>query len=118
MENGHTILIVDDDAAGRAMLGLCLRQAGCRVLAVPDGQEALSVLARTACDFLITDAKMDKMSGFELANHAKKARPELNIAMISAAAHEDDINGYPIDKFFSKPLEVDRIIEWIEGPAS
>ena len=108
-----TILIVDDDASGRAMLSLSLRQAGYRVLTASGGEEALAALEQEDCDCLITDAKMRPMDGFELTSRAKRLRPELRIAMISAVYSENDIRTRPIDRFFPKPVPVDALLDWI-----
>jgi CheY-like chemotaxis protein len=104
MDQQTTILLVDDDPAGRAILGLSLRRAGFRVLCAESGEEALRLLARKACDWLVTDARMRPMDGFQLSLKAKILCPKLRIVMISALHHEADSDGYPIERFFAKPV--------------
>lgn len=107
------ILLVDDDVSGRAMLRLSLRQAGHEVLTAADGPEALALLKEAPCDVLITDARMKPMDGFALSLAARKLRPKLRIAMISALCSESDINGYPIEKFFPKPVALEPVLSWL-----
>jgi len=108
-----TVLLVDDDKSGRAMLRLSLKQAGYEMLTAADGPEALRLLQETPCDALITDARMKPMDGFELSAKAKSIRPALRIAMMSAIASEHDISGYPIDKFFAKPVALESLQSWL-----
>jgi CheY-like chemotaxis protein len=107
------VLVVDDDASGRVMLSLSLRQAGHQVLSASSGEEALRTLERESFDCLVTDAKMQPMDGFELSSRAKLMKPALRIAMISAVHGSGDIRARPIEKFFPKPVPVDELLDWI-----
>lgn len=113
MSDPGAVLVVDDDAPGRAMLGLILRQAGLKVVTAGGGPEALQVLGRVDCSAMITDAKMSPMDGFELSEKAKELKPSLRIAMISAVCSESDIADKPIDKFFAKPVAMDGLLDWL-----
>ena len=108
-----SILVVDDDYSGRAMLSLSLKQAGFPVQAAADGEEALRFLSERRYDWLITDAKMRPMDGFALSQAAKRIQPDLRVVMISAVYTERDAGGYPIEKFFAKPVPVDQLVDWI-----
>lgn len=109
------LLVVDDDDAGREILGLTLRQAGFHVKAVSGGEEALKLLRRKQFDILVTDARMSPIDGFELSSRAKKLRPRLRILMMSALDTERDTREYPIDQFYAKPVPVDRLLNWLSA---
>lgn len=113
MAKPMTVLLVDDDKSGRAMLRLSLKQGGYAVLTAADGPEALRLLQETPCEALITDARMKPMDGFELSIKAKAIRPALRIAMMSAVAAAYDISGYPIDRFFTKPVALESVLGWL-----
>lgn len=118
MERG-AILVVDDDSAARAMLGLSLRRAGFSVVTAADGRQALDALEKNPIVCLITDAVMRPMDGFELSRRAKALRPRLKIAMVSAiesAAGRREAPT-PIDRFFAKPIPVDGLLGWLAGSA-
>lgn len=115
MNTPSTILVVDDDAPGRAIMSLVLRQAGYAVRTASSGEEALKLLREHPCHWLITDARMRPMDGFELARQAKSLQPGLRIVMISALYTERDAAGLPIDKFFPKPVPVDELLGWLSG---
>ncbi|MBI3553379.1 MAG: response regulator [Elusimicrobia bacterium] len=113
MSNFDSILVVDDDASGRAMLGLSLRQAGYTVSCAASGPEALSLLNEKPFDWLLTDARMTPMDGFELSRRARRIKPDLRIMMMSAVCSEKDTAGYPIEKFFQKPIPMENLLQWI-----
>lgn len=89
----YSMLLVDDESATReGLLRLPLwHRLGIRpVLQAADGVEALEVLAQERPDILLTDVKMPRMGGAELARRARALYPEIKIVFISGY---DDI-GY------------------------
>ncbi|MCY7353841.1 MAG: response regulator [Lysobacter sp.] len=60
------VLIADDYAANRMVLQRLLQKAGHRVVAVEDGEEALSALEASDYDVVIVDLHMPGISGLDL----------------------------------------------------
>ncbi len=108
-----SVLIVDDDAAGLAMLSLSLRQSGFLVRTAESGEAALKLLRANRADWLVTDLRMHPMDGIELAAQAKSLQPDLRVVMVSAVYGERDQAAPEVEKFFPKPLAVDRLIDWL-----
>jgi CheY-like chemotaxis protein len=79
------LLVIDDDAAVRASLGLVLRLAGHEILEAQDGQAGLAVLGATHVDAVITDVLMPGIDGVELAERIKAADPHLPVIAISGS---------------------------------
>jgi CheY-like chemotaxis protein len=113
MEKRSAVLVVEDDASLRTILGLSLRRAGYPTLTAASGGEALELLAATPVGFMITDGRMDAMDGFELSKRAKSLVPELRIAMHSGVFVADDAAGSPIERVFEKPILIAGILEWL-----
>ncbi len=109
------VLVVDDDASLRTLLGLSLRRAGYLTLTAASGLEALELLASRPIAFMVTDGCMSAMDGFELSRRAKGLCPGLRIAMISALFGRHDGDGAPIERIFEKPAEVADLVAWL-GP--
>jgi CheY-like chemotaxis protein len=81
----RTVLLVDDDALVRSLLGRVLSEDGYAVLVAADGQEALA-LASTLdgqLSLVVTDVRMPVMDGLELASHLIESNPKLPIMFIS-----------------------------------
>jgi two-component system, cell cycle sensor histidine kinase and response regulator CckA len=80
----ETILLVEDDAMLREAAREYLKCLGYRVLRAGDGEEALQT-AKSAgqIDALVTDLKMPKMGGKELAAKLTAARPAIKVMFVS-----------------------------------
>lgn len=77
-------LIVDDQRGPRRSLALLLESAGMRVREAASGAEALRRLAAEPFDVLITDLRMEGMSGNELLREVKQRHPSLPVILITA----------------------------------
>jgi len=67
-----TIMIVDDSASIRQVVGLTLKGAGFEVIDAVDGVDALKKLNGVKIHLLITDVNMPNMDGITLVQEAKK----------------------------------------------
>jgi two-component system, chemotaxis family, sensor kinase CheA len=91
----QTVLLVDDSAFFRNMLGPVLKAAGYRVSVATNAQEGLGVLrSGQKFDVILTDIEMPEMNGFEFAEMIRadrklSATPIIALSsMISPAAIE------------------------------
>ncbi len=95
------VLLVDDSFVTREMERRLLADAGLSVLVAGDGQEALTILAETSVDCLVTDIEMPEMDGLELTRRVRslpqlahlpvvvvstRDRPEDRLAGLAAGA--------------------------------
>ena len=78
------VLVVDDQRSPRRSLALLLENAGMRAGQAASGVEALAELDRNDYDILITDLRMDGMSGIELLQNVKTRHPRLPVILITA----------------------------------
>jgi len=101
----HTVLVVDDDAAVLDVIACMLEDLGCEVVFANSGVEALDVLAHSRkISILITDINMPVMDGHELAERAKRLRPNLKILQLSGRERRRD--AFPM---ISKPFSEDEL---------
>ena len=88
---GARALLVEDDAAVRAIAEELLIRAGCELVLVADPDRALELTEDgEPYDVLITDLVMPKTTGIELARAIREMRPEVPVLFVS---------GYPRNKF-------------------
>jgi len=91
----HIVLVVDDDASVLEVVAAMLEDLGCDVISASSGMEALDQLRRNEhISILITDINMPGMDGHELAERAKRIRPELKVLQLSGRERRRD--GYPM----------------------
>jgi two-component system response regulator FlrC len=78
------VLVVEDDAALREALVDTLRAAGLSVLAAPEAQGALQVLASEDIGLVISDVHMPGANGYELLSSIKRMRPYMPVVLMTA----------------------------------
>jgi two-component system, cell cycle response regulator len=84
------ILVVDDSAVDRCLLGRILQDEGHEVAVADDGQQALRLARRTCPQMILTDWMMPRLSGVELCA-ALRGSPELaHTYVIVMTAQEDN----------------------------
>ena len=66
-----TIMIVDDSASLRQVVGITLKGAGYEVLEAQDGKDALSKLVGQKIHLIISDVNMPNMDGITFVRNAK-----------------------------------------------
>ncbi len=122
------ILLVDDDAALRALIALRLEGNGFEVTAVDNGEAALAALAQARPDAVLTDIQMPGMDGMALFRAIHARDPALPVIVLTAhgtipdavAATQQGLFGY-----LTKPYDPPTLIELLNratrlggGPAA
>lgn len=118
------ILVVDDQKNMRTTTGLLLRQAGHEVQEAASGEEALRLLEGSNFDLLLTDLRMEPMSGTELLARALQIQPGLQVIVMTAFGSIDSAveamrlgaTDYLSKPFKSGELEV-RVAKALENRA-
>ena len=110
-----TLLIADDDAAVRRVLGRALERFGYRVLSAADGAEALATIERRewAVDLIISDANMPKMSGPELYRALRASGRAMRFLATSGGAarlQADAAEPDPYLRVLPKPWTVEELV--------
>jgi DNA-binding response OmpR family regulator len=93
-----TILVVDDDAMMRTLVGRTLRNEGFQVWTASGAVEARQVLSRLpgALDLILTDVAMPGGMGPQLATEVRRAYPAVRLLYMSSYSRKDLI-GHGID---------------------
>jgi CheY-like chemotaxis protein len=102
----HTVLVVDDDPGVLDVMVDMLEDLGCNVVKARSGPDALEQLAQNRnISILITDINMPGMDGHELAELARRARPELKVLQVSGREPRRD--GLPMIR---KPFSFEELV--------
>jgi CheY-like chemotaxis protein len=114
--NHKDVLVVDDDAATRALLEVLLSRAGLTVHTACDGQEAVAALADCDVDAIVMDLFMPKMNGTDLLESFARERHELlpHVIVLSAAPEAllgETRSKYPIWCAMRKPADISDLME-------
>jgi two-component system response regulator PilR (NtrC family) len=108
-----SILIVDDEKGQRDILSAILSKKGYLTRAVPSGEEALQELEQAEYDLLLTDLKMQGISGMELMERVLSDNPSQCVVMMTAHGTIDSaVEAMKKGAFdyLEKPLEREDLI--------
>jgi DNA-binding NtrC family response regulator len=114
---GSTILVVDDDAAIRAVLQQALHRVGCTVFSVASGEEALQIIEKNEICVMFIDLGLETMTGFDLCEQIRSKRPDAILYAItgySGLLGRDEILLAGFDDFIAKPFSVDEIYQAVD----
>ncbi|HEY8682172.1 MAG TPA: response regulator [Rhodanobacter sp.] len=106
---GAKVLVVDDSATIRAVLGKMLNQDGHLVLKAPDGEAALELARNELPDLIFLDIVLPGMNGFAVLR-ALRREPlthHIPIVMISGnlqATEQFYVQRFGADDFMKKPF--------------
>lgn len=95
--SGLNLLIVDDDAATRALLARLANHWGYMTTQCASAEEAIESLRFQKANIVVTDIRMRKMNGLEFAQIIREKMPSIAVVMIT---------GYPSEKTAQKSLEL------------
>lgn len=106
------LLITDDDANARMLLGHFMTREGFRVLEAQNGLEAMNVLEKQPVDLAIFDVMMPEMDGYALCEYTRK-NYDIPIILLTARDQlSDKEQGYlsGTDDYVTKPFELPEIL--------
>lgn len=109
--DGH-ILLIEDDAAFRAMLAEALESRNYAVKAVSTAEDGIKSLEGSAFDLILTDVKLPGMSGVEALPRLIKAGQGADIIVMTAySSREMALEAVRLGAydFFSKPFSLKEL---------
>jgi two-component system OmpR family response regulator len=117
MEAADHILVVDDDAEIRALLGTYLEKNGYRTTVAADGKAMRAVLARTRVDLVVLDLMLPGEDGLTLCRNLR-AESDTPVIMLTARGEETDrIVGLEMgaDDYLAKPFSPRELLARIKS---
>ena len=114
-ETLETILVVDDQEVVRKVVVEVLEQANFLVLTADSGVTAIKLAQETSqtIDLLLSDVNMPGMSGPDLGEILKKARPNMHVMLMSGGADGTLLVLNYGWAFIQKPFVPARLVQMI-----
>jgi two-component system OmpR family response regulator len=112
------ILVVDDEPNIRDLLASGLRFAGFSVLAVGNGNDAVTAAEKGNPDLILLDVMLPDMSGFSVTKKLRSMNILAPVLFLTARDEiEDKITGLTVggDDYMTKPFSLDEIIARINA---
>jgi len=119
---GLRVLVADDEAKIRRVLGDVLRHRGAHVTICDDGRGAIEALERikagqeSAFDLIISDIKMPDRNGYEVFSAAQDAVPGVPVILMTGFGYDPHhsivrASQEGLQSVLFKPFQVERLIE-------
>lgn len=115
----YTVVVADDDADIRELIGIAVERAGLRLVAsVGDGQAALAAIREHVPDLAVIDGAMPGLSGREVVRRvrAEQSLAEVRTLLLSASVDEQSRQRgleAGADHFLPKPFSLRAFTEWL-----
>jgi DNA-binding NtrC family response regulator len=122
MAGGRVIMVVDDEESVRLLLSILLERDSYTVLLANDGQHALDVARQHDGEIsaLVTDYKMPRLDGLQLARTLVAERPGMRVMIMSGRISNPDALqrcGFPM---LPKPFTISGFMkslkQCLDGP--
>jgi diguanylate cyclase (GGDEF)-like protein len=116
----RTALVVEDDAAIRALICAALSGEGCRVLEAPDGQTALTTAADMHPDVVLLDIGLPDIDGLTVLRTLKNddRLRQIPVVMVTAWADTDMVR-QAMDRgaadYVCKPFAIDDLLARVDA---
>ncbi|MCQ2588880.1 MAG: sigma-54 dependent transcriptional regulator [Treponema sp.] len=113
-----TILTIDDEENIRNGLADNFELEGYNVLQASNGKDGLALIAKGGVDLVITDLRMDGMSGEEVVRHVTTENPGIPIIVLTGHGSIEEANKAIKSGayyFLTKPLNLDHLNKIVQN---
>jgi two-component system, OmpR family, response regulator len=114
----HKIVVVDDEAAARDMIGDYLKMHGFIVTLCDGGPALRAHVKKETPDLVVLDLNMPEEDGLSLIRFLKQEKPRLPVIMLTATASPiDRVVGLELgaDDYLAKPAELRELLARIRS---
>lgn len=107
------ILVVDDDAGIRRLVGAVLRRQQYATEEAADGQQAIDKLSESDYDAIFLDLMMPVADGYAVLEYLREQHPGRKCVVVMTAAGTRGTKRLELDNVFTilhKPFDIDDIL--------
>jgi DNA-binding response OmpR family regulator len=117
LDQGKTILVIEDDPHTIALVALYLEREGFRALTAADGRKGLELAERHHPDLVILDLMLPRMDGWEVCRRLRQ-RADVPVIMLTARGEEiDRVAGLTLgaDDYVVKPFSPRELVARVQA---
>ncbi len=107
-----TILVVDDKASVRDLLGEYLAEQGYRIVEAENGRAALVMVKQENPDLILLDVMMPQMDGYQFIGRIRRSSNVPIIMVTAKRAEQDVVRGFELgaDDYIIKPFRMRELL--------
>jgi len=116
MSRARSVLVVEDEAPLRQLLGELFREWNITGYFAKDGVEALAILSETAVSAILLDMRMPEMDGWQFAAHYRRRIDCSAPIIVFTAATDPEARAREIgaDAWIAKPFNLADLADLLE----
>jgi len=106
------ILVIDDEISARTTIGYYLRDSGYEVFESSNAEEGLHLVQEHLPPVVISDIRLEGMSGIDLLGEIKKINKNIQVLLITAYGNiKDAVNAMSLgaESYLTKPINMDEL---------
>lgn len=110
------VMVVDDDELSLEMMETLLEFNDFIPVKIKNPKDALELLKKEKFDVVLSDYMMPGMNGLNLIKKIREFDNEIIVLFTTAYVRdifEDTINTYGVRKLFTKPVNVDELLKYL-----
>ena len=117
------VLVVEDSDDVRELLEACIRELGHDVLAAANGPDGAAAIERERPEIALVDVGLPGIDGYEVARRARAGSHGRDVRLIALSGYggadfEKRAQAAGFDLHVTKPIELERLRELLDGPAA
>lgn len=115
---GLSVLYVEDDPVGAAIIRKMLEQVFVKVYGAPDGVEGLRQFLEQQPDLVVTDLMMPNMDGISMLREIRTHNQKVPVVLMTASLEHADLVeaiNLGVSKFLAKPIRSDALQRALVG---
>ena len=113
------ILLAEDDEVSRLYMSETLAKSGHEVVAPEDAARLMAELEQTRFDLVLTDLKMPRIDGWEVANWLQQHRPDTPVIAVSGfTSYLPPEHLQPFAAILRKPVRATRLLAVVSDTLS
>lgn len=117
--NNVTVLVVDDEARMRKLIGDFLRQKEFSVIEAADGEKALEIFEenKNKIGLILLDVMMPKLDGWSVLRQIRQTSKVPIIMLTARGEEQDELFGFElgVDEYISKPFSPKILVARVEA---
>jgi len=114
VDRAARVLVIDDEEDVRETLADMLREQSHEVAVAEDGAEGLERFQSATFDLVLTDLAMPGISGWQVAQAVKAARPDVPVVLVTGWGVElspEQLRSNGVDRVMTKPFRLQEVLE-------
>ena len=115
MINHGRIFYVDDNPKSRRLLTSVIKSCGFEVISAGDPMEALSRIRKCSFDLALLDYQMPYLTGSQLAQRIKDAKPDIPVVLISGFSALPPFELIFVDAHVRRGATLDELLDTMRG---